>query len=807
MKMKQILFKTIACCAVLLAFVACDKSDDLLDDGTGSGSIFLNLSSNEVSALSSRAFDTSFETRVDHLDVLIFDEADNKVCYESFETGAAATGKITLKAKRSNFVANKGYWVYLIANANDDEKTRFSAADFDLNAFKSMVRNNPYIHLTGIKPQSEQWLNYDLPQNFLMDGVAYDAKETEPDEPGKVVLNNGNAKDDTNLKVNLRRAAVKLVLNIKPKEVTAEDPSVIKFIEPIDFSGVTNTSGYYLRNMPHSTLLLPPTQEGFEALLRTPYQTRNHYFEVHSSGVDPDEPAEDPNNLPQLIDKITITAYVYSHNWTTGSNMVKEPRWIVDIPLKYDNGSKDRELATYEHSYYQIPVCKGTELKRNTCYTVNVVISAPGGTAPSQEAELTNVEYEVLDWIDKPIQIGGEDSRPMFLTLNRSEMEMHNIDTDNKTMEFASSSKVTATVKEAYFIDKFGNKQNVSEPIFNEIKITPDSELNGKIKIESPVPTNDTARYIVVDVKNDDGITRTVTIIQYPVINITNIQGYYSYRSDFGGTTWESYENPTHKRVTAYGYDEATDTWKYSGTDRGRQLQEYLYDENGTGKWYWTDPLFFTSKVAEQINDGDDKGKSKILYYYYDPAWVKDENGRWVITPGNKLSTLSLSTKAMNARMYHVHVTATSKDYTIGRPRITTSGITDPGVDNAKLVSPSFMIASQLGAVYNVESRAMAASHCKEYVEVAKDGTVYDDWRLPTSAEISIIMERQYIPNAALDEVMAGRYYYSASELVENTTPTETDNDLAIRCVRDSYENSEPGKDAGTTTETASGNQ
>lgn len=85
--------------------------------------------------------------------------------------------------------------------------------------------------------------------------------------------------------------------------------------------------------------------------------------------------------------------------------------------------------------------------------------------------------------------------------------------------------------------------------------------------------------------------------------------------------------------------------------------------------------------------------------------------------------------------MYHVTITATSSEYTLGRPRIT-DGKTDPGADNAVLVSPSFMLASQLGAVVGISNENAqdeldaVADHCKQYVEVARDGTVYDDWRL-----------------------------------------------------------------------------
>lgn len=138
--------------------------------------------------------------------------------------------------------------------------------------------------------------------------------------------------------------------------------------------------------------------------------------------------------------------------------------------------------------------------------------------------------------------------------------------------------------------------------------------------------------------------------------------------------------------------------------------------------------------------------------------------------------------------MYHVRITASSGTYTIGRPRIT-NGVTDPGADNAELVSPSFMIASQLGAVQPTEYKDVAASHCEQYVEVYKDengNTVHlDDWRLPTKAELNIIMKFQYSSDA-MDEVLAGAWYWSASESVYNKDGEDgSADDAYIRCIRD----------------------
>jgi hypothetical protein len=76
---------------------------------------------------------------------------------------------------------------------------------------------------------------------------------------------------------------------------------------------------------------------------------------------------------------------------------------------------------------------------------------------------------------------------------------------------------------------------------------------------------------------------------------------------------------------------------------------------------------------------------------------------------------------------------------------------------------------------------------------------VYDNWRLPTEAELKIIMDIQGTSgqNAdAIDYLLNGGYYMSASGPVfnhKNNDGTEELDDpmqatgVAIRCVRDAY--------------------
>lgn len=203
--------------------------------------------------------------------------------------------------------------------------------------------------------------------------------------------------------------------------------------------------------------------------------------------------------------------------------------------------------------------------------------------------------------------------------------------------------------------------------------------------------------------------------------------------------------------------------------------------------------VFFGSKVAGTVaTSGSNAGKAHIYYYRWNET-SKNEGTYW--NP-SYVYTYSVSSRSdvwdayANPRMYHVRITASSGDYTIGNPRIT-DGKTDPNADNAQLVSPSFMIASQLGAVQSAGNVNIAASHCEQYVEVYKDTesgeTIHlRDWRLPTEAELKIIMKFQYSSDA-MDEVLAGLSYWSASGEVENDKGS-VNNSKAIRCVRDAYE-------------------
>ena len=233
---------------------------------------------------------------------------------------------------------NVGYWVYLVANSTEESEA-FDALT-NLNGLKAMQQRDPNIHMTGIASLP------DIPQTFLMDGIAYTG-DSEPASPAAVVLNDGDASADTELKAMLKRAAAKIVVKIRKGE-------------KVEFSNESGAgeAGYYLRNMPYTTSVISGVDA--DAELWTPGRNASSYFHW-------------------TADVVTVTAYAYSHDWANQSALEKETRLIVNVPL-YPLDKEGNRGEFQPRSYYQIPVSKSKNLLRNHCYQVAVTVNAAGAT-------------------------------------------------------------------------------------------------------------------------------------------------------------------------------------------------------------------------------------------------------------------------------------------------------------------------------------------------------------------------------------------------------------------------------------------
>ena len=701
----------------------------------------------ELSSGLTKAKHTSTEAFVNHLDVFIFESS----------AGIPTTGKhygiyivnnassLTLDAKRSDFDQSKEYFVYLVANSVVEESEFASYTDH--NTLLNKIQEDHFLHFTGLNISN-------APKYFLMDAMAKNNSGSSP-----VQLNNGNPADDTILSAQLQRAAAKVVINIQAS-------SKVEFM-PYNIAEGSEGGLYYIRNLPYQTYLLAEAKnaEDITAEVRNTSKSDSEYF-IWS-------PETDNKN-------VSLTTYVYPHSWSNTSILEEETCVVMNLPLNYTDDLGN--VHVYHNSWYKIPMTDDKMFERNNYYEVNITLNRPGATAESTPVDVEDVYYAVADWTPVTVNVGGE-TRPDYLQLNTNHVDIYNENSDDSSLRFASSTPIPAdgvTLLEAYYYNYLDQRVNLQTNdrygIYSQIGATAQQNvLNGSITINSPFFSatqeyhSNAIRYLKFRVQNSSGQTAEFTVSQYPTLYITNELGAYSYRSDFGGTTYEQRGNPNYSAVN----------WN-SGS--------WSYAQQGSINSY-----FFASKFVN--GSANASGNYDIEVYYWPSS-----GSRRTVTDGT----------FNNPRMYHVHVTATSADYTVAKPRLDVDGFTESSVENTKLVSPSFMIASQLGAT-NIPSSGgglggsfggsirelpggidQAKRHCELYVEVGADGQVYDDWRLPTAAEIDIIIKHQHASDA-MAEVLSGSRYYCAYN-IETGQPIHTKSSEGgnsgschVRCIRDAY--------------------
>lgn len=416
------------------------------------------------------------------------------------------------------------------------------------------------------------------------------------------------------------------------------------------------------------------------------------------------------------FDKRTAKLVLYTYPTDWGGDVLQETFVLLNMPGNYT----EQEGAQPEYkgsNYYKIPVRLGDatahQLNRNTIYRVNVKIDRMGQPQLDVPVELTP-KYEVIPWTTVTIDVDNGDLN--YLEVVKDEIIMKNIE-KSEEQYFTSSSSVTASIEEVYYYDKYGTKQTISRNSYRRygISVEPAAGNFGNVTINSDVPTNNGIRYIKVTVTNEQGLSKEFTVKQYPLEYIVTVPGWYSYRTDFGST----YEKKGNRKVS----------------------NDY-----------------FSSKVYYEGDRRNDEG----IYTYTWPRYNTSNNP-------------SLGTRQNgndNNNMYFVRITKTSNEYVLSVPAMDKDGYTESSPENNKLVAPAFMIASQLGTVYP-QSFASAKEHCKQYAEKSLDGQVYEDWRLPTEAELLIIDYYQGDDNSVIDRVLAGDKYWAASGDVMATNEEE----------------------------------
>ena len=177
-----------------------------------------------------------------------------------------------------------------------------------------------------------------------------------------------------------------------------------------------------------------------------------------------------------------------------------------------------------------------------------------------------------------------------------------------------------------------------------------------------------------------------------------------------------------------------------------------------------------------------------------------------------------------NKAMYHIRILVPPANMILGFPPMeeveffdgnTSKGfkkLTKNDEETSRMVSPSFELASQLGATttwpyyryddgkpqIDTKYNKSATYNCASYIEKrVVDGVEVEvkGWRLPTEAEIKLIDDLQNNSKSAVKRIMTGKYYwdsYSANgaKLMDHPESGGSySNEAHIRCVRDVKDN------------------
>lgn len=483
------------------------------------------------------------------------------------------------------------------------------------------------------------------------------------------------------------------------------------------------------------------------------YNTQTTLFGVNTAkSIASMSETETNEAMAKTTDGYQLVTYSYATLWDDNASA---PQAKIKVMLK----KGEEKPVDY---YYSIPVRdpKATKsLDRNYVYTANATVTSLGSSSDITYGDAMNLVYDVQKWTKgEETTINAGDQK--YLLVSPTFMIMKNQRFDNSTIKFYGSGECKVETVEIYYYDKNGKKQKCTgNQTFNASAQYADghSELKDQGTIVIGDANNPKAndfvplsvKYIKIKV-TCEGVKDPVdvTIKQYPLEYIQGIAGWYSTKDELN--TYEA---------TFWGD-------RYTGTTAGIDWQE---DRTLHSKEKGSEDDHFTAKVKE-------KGDAEI-YEYYDNS----------VKGGYQAKKRRSSTGKSNNRMYVVQITNTPQNskYKIGH---VTNIDKETKLSSEDVVSPAFMLASQLGTVTAFTGKndgKNASEHCDKYIEVNTDGKKYTDWRLPTASEIGVITNYQYKTNQnVIDVVLAGGSYWAlnGSQVEANKNNEYTG---YVRCVRD----------------------
>lgn len=775
--------------AAALALTACSTEEPRSQWQPERGRIYLQFPTGDEATVQGEEAGTGSESRVETADVFIYD-GEQCLHYERLSIPQNGAPVPLSQVLATDFVVGQPYEVHVVANYRDGEDGNASFPEEEA----SWPSRSELAEMVAVTSQLTSRTESTL-QSLLMEG------ETSAQ------LNDGTG-NLVEVTVPLTRAAVKVCV-----EVTIGAPV------RSDDTAADNPGGY-----------VETTYAFFGGTLGRLHNAADRVRMVagHELSLAELEGHLVTNEAWTSFEVIgdsrsTLSFYCYPNDWSGAHTIDQETFVNVDIPItvrtqRYTAAGEPLGEASVEqksHNYYKVQLNYGQDadannkLLRNHLYRVRATLRTLGSSTPEVPVELDpQCTFEILDWQKITIDVNPDDLQ--FLVLKRNALTMAN--TTQDSVYFISTSPLDmATTKtrviEAYYFDDYGRKQQVAAgEFYPTLSQSDEAGYTGYLKIASATPTNNVPKYIRISVENQQGVTDTLFVEQYPLEYFTSEQSWYSYVDD--GTLGQP-------NSSCFSYEQAPTRNSTSG--------DSVYAGSGGGYVIGFWDLQFFSMVVYSTNATN--GESVIYQYYYNNPinvfWHDNDWNLQLYTDWSFLGGSPVTVNLNNARIYHLHMTSTNdmtlpgnsadssdSEYRLGIPQTDSNGYTVNTADNNKLVSPSLMVASQLGCTKAWGNRSEVEQHCKQYVEKTAAGVVYDDWRLPTRAEMNVLTYYQRPgttadPNpSVVKQTFRAYWYWCADGPYENKYGISTydfgseggtdwggystsPNKPAVRCVRD----------------------
>ncbi len=707
---------------LLLALWACQ---DELDNGQTLSGNYLTLTL-QTSAASTRApivgEDRFNENEVKSVDVYFFaDGQENTAEYLYAKEGLVPEGSLLqVELDKTIIQDNNNYYIYVVVNRTGSSNTTFTEA------------NGRTLAALQERTITTNWKEGYEDESVTEECLVMDGSTTVTVNP-----------KGTQGHVKLTRAMAKVMLYAAAEESIEMDN--VTYTPVLNQMNVTMVYGVKRTNLEGTyTVTAADDAENSDYItrMRRDY-TSNTITETITKGE-----GEDAKEIQIQYYEQEVPFYSYPNSKTTADR--QDAYLILCVPWeeRYQGGS-----YRSHNYYYRIPITGSTApatLERNHYYRIKVNIGVLGSLNPNEAVEITDADFEILDWFD--MEVVADMQKYEYLVLDEYNSVMNNVNSIENAYISSSALKMSP---DNQWDTEYTRVVSVSYTDYQKIDIpnatTSVRDLNdyfvelgndNTLIFRHTLPDDAYVCYtITIEVWNMDDIKQTWVIEQYPPIYIEG-------------------ERAEGRLFVAGNY-----TTTYDMRDQDQSYDNVYYNN-----------YYLGSVQNPESVDGSAGNRNYNNYTIYISSF-KEGDGDYVIGDPRKEKDEDTQQDPNNLNMTDI------QEY---RP-------TRTGTKAMRIIAPAFKIASSRGKTLPVTFQN-AQRRCAAYQE---DGYPAGRWRIPTEAEIEFIVGlsgRGKIPS-----LFDGTYWSASGRTYTSNTsggyfsPNNIDEDYipdnsstnAVRCVYD----------------------